>query len=288
MNTRLNHTMEIVLMHAVQRGLAAAAGALLLAGNAAAQTGSQTAAQAIAGQTGGTAQTSVAVGAEYTTGKFGGTETTDTLYIPVVLRHETGPWVLKATVPWLRITGPSNVIGGGADRVVLPGASTGRRTESGLGDIVLSGFYNLMDERKGGLGLDLGGKIKLPTADDTKGLGTGELDYAVQLDFFRPFDATTLFGSIGYRVYGNPPGQTLRDVPYASIGASYRMSSQQSLGVAYDYRPHIVNGGGEVSEVTAFWSNRLSPEWKLQLYGVIGFADASPDAGVGMLLERRF
>src|SRR4029077_4705287 len=262
MNTRFNHTMEIVLMHRIQRGLAAAAGTLLLAGNAAAQTGAQTASQAVAGQT-GAAQTSVAVGAEYTTGKFGGTETTDTLYIPFVFRHETGPWVLKATVPWLRITGPGNVIGAGADRVVVPGGNAARRTESGLGDIVLSGFYNLMDERKGGLGLDLGGKIKLPTADETKGLGTGELDYAVQLDFFKPFDATTLFGSIGYRIYGNPPGQTLRDVPYAAIGASYRMSQQASVGVAYDYRPRIVDGGGKVSEATLFWSNRLSPQWKL-------------------------
>jgi hypothetical protein len=172
--------------------------------------------------------------------------------------------------------------------VVLPGASTGRRTESGLGDIVLSGFYNVLDERKGGLGLDVGAKVKLPTADDQKGLGTGELDYAAQMDFFKPFDATTLFGSIGYRVYGDPAGTTLKDVFYTSIGASYRMSSQQSVGVAYDYRPAIVDGGGKVSEATLFWSNRLSPQWKLQVYGVVGFADASPDAGIGALLERRF
>ncbi|HXJ54943.1 MAG TPA: transporter [Burkholderiales bacterium] len=275
-------------MHPFQRGLAAAAGFFLLAGNAVAQTGAQTASQAVAAQQGEAPRTSVAVGAEYSTGKFGGTETTDTLYIPVVIRHETGPWVLKATVPWLRITGPANVIGGGADRVVLPGASTGRRTESGLGDIVLSGFYNVLDERKGGLGLDVGAKVKLPTADDQKGLGTGELDYAAQMDFFKPFDATTLFGSIGYRVYGDPAGTTLKDVFYTSIGASYRMSSQQSVGVAYDYRPAIVDGGGKVSEATLFWSNRLSPQWKLQVYGVVGFADASPDAGIGALLERRF
>src|SRR6185369_8281596 len=186
MNTKFNHIMEIELMHRIQRGLTAAAGTLLLAGNAAAQTGAQTAAQAVAGQT-GAAQTSVAIGAEYSTGKFGGTETTDTLYIPVVIRHETGPWVLKATVPWLRVTGPGNVIGAGGDRVVVPGATVARTTESGLG-------------------LDLGAKVKLPTADDQKRLGTGELDYAVQLDFFRPIDATTLFGSIGYRVYGDPAG----------------------------------------------------------------------------------
>jgi outer membrane putative beta-barrel porin/alpha-amylase len=279
-------------MHRIQRGLAAAAGTLLLAGSAAAQTGAQTASQAVATQTGaaqtGAAQTSVAVGAEYTTGKFGGTESTDTLYIPVVVRYETGPWVLKATVPWLRITGPGNVIGAGADRVVVPGVNNARRTESGLGDIVLSGFYNVLDERKGGLGIDLGAKVKLPTADENKGLGTGELDYAAQMDFFKPFDATTLFGSIGYRVYGDPAGATLKDVFYASIGVSYRMSSQQAVGVAYDYRPAIVNGGGKVSETTLFWSNRLSPQWKLQVYGVVGFADASPDAGIGALLERRF
>ena len=286
MNTKLNIT-EIVLMHAIQRGLAAAAGTLLLAGNAAAQTGAQTAAQAVAAQT-GAAQTSVSAGAEYTTGKYGTPDKTETLYIPFILRHETGPWVLKATVPWLRITGPGNVIGAGADRVVVPGVNNARRTESGLGDIVLSGFYNVLDERKGGLGLDLGAKLKLPTADENKGLGTGELDYAVQLDFFRPFDATTLFGSIGYRVYGDPPGVNLRDVPYASIGASYRMSSQRAIGAAYDYRPHIVDGGGKVSEATLFWSNRLTPQWKLQIYGVVGFADASPDAGIGALLERRF
>ncbi|HJY79011.1 MAG TPA: transporter [Burkholderiales bacterium] len=275
-------------MHPIQRGLAAAAGTLLLAGNAAAQTGAQTASQAVAAQQGEAPRTSVSAGAEYTTGKYGSPDKTETLYIPFILRHETGPWVLKATVPWLRITGPGNVIGAGADRVVVPGVDNARRTESGLGDIVLSAFYNVLDERKGGLGLDLGAKVKLPTADDQKGLGTGELDYAAQMDFFKPFDATTLFGSIGYRVYGDPAGVTLKDVFYTSIGASYRMSSQQSVGVAYDYRPAIVNGGGKVSEATLFWSNRLSPEWKLQVYGLVGFADASPDAGIGALLERRF
>jgi hypothetical protein len=66
------------------------------------------------------------------------------------------------------------------------------------------------------------------------------------------------------------------------------MSQQQSIGLAYDYRPHIVDGGAKVSELTAFWSQRMSPEWKLQVYGVVGFADASPDAGIGALLERRF
>ena len=119
-------------MHPIQRSLAAAAGGLLVAGSAAAQT-------------------SVSVGLEYTTGKYGATQSTDQLYVPFVVKHETGPWVFRATVPYLRVEGPGNVIGGGPDRIVVPGVDDAIRTESGLGDIVASAFYNILDERKGGL-----------------------------------------------------------------------------------------------------------------------------------------
>jgi hypothetical protein len=257
-------------MHPIQRSLAAAAGGLLLAGSAAAQT-------------------SVGVGVEYTTGNFGAPQSTETVYVPFVVKHETGKWIFKGTIPYLRITGPGNVVGAGPDRVVVPGVDNAVTTETGLGDIILSGFYNIKDERSGGLGVDLGAKVKLPTADEQKGLGTGETDYAFQADLFMPLGgATSLFGSIGYRIYGDPPGTTLRNVPYGSIGASHRLSGESSIGVAYDYRPYIINGGSAISEMTAFWSKRMTPEWKVQLYGIVGFSDASPDAGAGLMLERRF
>jgi len=254
----------------MQHALAAAAGGLVLAGSAAAQNG-------------------VGIGAEYTTGKYGGTESTETLYIPFVVRHESGPLVLKATIPYLRITGPGNVVGAGDDRIALPGGSTARRTQSGVGDIVASAFYNLSDERKAAFGLDLGLKVKLPTADEAKGLGTGETDYAIQADLFKPLGGElTVFGSLGYRWYGDPPGTQLRNVPYGAIGVSRRLSQQTTVGASYDYRPRIVTGGSEISEATAFWSQRLSGNWRMQLYGVVGFSDASPDAGAGILLEQRF
>ena len=256
-------------MDRIQRSLAAAAGGFLLAGSAAAQT-------------------SVGVGVEYTTGKYGAAESTDQLYIPFVFKHETGPWIFKATVPYLHVSGPGNVIGVGPDRIVVPGLESTRRTESGLGDIVVSAFYNILDERKGGLGVDLGVKVKLPTADEQKGLGTGKTDYAFQADFFKPFGATTLFGTVGYRIYGDPAAGELDDVPYGAIGLSQRLSGESSIGVAYDFRPKITPNGSEISELTGFWSKRMTPEWKVQFYGIVGFSDASPDAGAGLMLERRF
>src|SRR3954471_11221414 len=86
-------------------------------------------------------------GLDYTTGKYGASEKTEILYVPFYARYETGPWIFRLTVPYIRITGPGNVIGGGEDRVTVPGRDVGRRTESGLGDIVGSVFYNVLDER---------------------------------------------------------------------------------------------------------------------------------------------
>lgn len=228
-------------------------------------------------------------GFDYTTGKYGGTEKTDVLYVPFFARYETGPAVFRLTVPYIRITGPGNVIGAGEDRVTVPGRAVGRRTESGLGDVVGSVFYNVLSERTSAVGLDLGAKVKLGTADETKGLGTGQTDYALQADWFKPFQGSnTLFGSIGHRWYGDPPGVNLRNVFYVALGLSHRYSSQASAGVVYDYRPAITDGGGQISELTAFYSQRLSREWKLQPYALIGFGRASPDFGAGAQIAYSF
>jgi len=220
-------------------------------------------------------------GFDYTSGKYTGTEETNILYVPFIAKYETGRWALRATVPYLRITGPGNVIGAGADRVTLPGGSTGRRTESGLGDIVVSAFYNVLREGRSGISLDLGAKLKLGTADETKGLGTGEQDWSLQADAYKPLGAFSLFGSLGHRWYGDPPGIDLKNVFYWAVGGAYRLSSDTSAGLAYDFRPAITTGGGEISELTGFVTRRLSREWKLQPYLVLGFGRASPDWGAG-------
>ncbi len=223
----------------------------------------------------------LATGFDYTSGKYTGTQDTQILYVPFIAKYETGPWTLRATVPYVRISGPGNVIGAGADRVTLPGARATQRTESGLGDIVLSAFYNVLSERTSAVGLDIGAKLKLGTADDTKGLGTGQEDWSIQADAFKPLGALTLFGSLGYRWYGDPPGLDLKNVFYWTVGGAYRVRSDTSAGLAYDFRPAIIAGGGEISELTAFVTRRLSREWKLQPYLVLGFGKASPDWGAG-------
>lgn len=230
----------------------------------------------------------ISAGAEYSSGKYGDTQKTEMYNVPVTGKYETGLWTFRLSLPLVRVTGPGNVVGAGDDRVTLPGGSTAVRTETGLGDLVGSASYNLVDERTSEFGLDVGAKVKLGTADEDKGLGTGENDHSVLADVFKPMGDYTAFGSLGYRFYGDPPGIELRNVVFGSIGGSYRKSREISFGLAYDFRPRITDRGGRVSEATAFLSQRVSRDLKLQYYGVRGFSDGSPDFAVGVMLSHSY
>ncbi|HKQ23792.1 MAG TPA: transporter [Burkholderiales bacterium] len=230
----------------------------------------------------------VGTGVDYSSGDYGEPEKTEVWYVPVTGKYETGLWTFRLAVPFIRITGPGNVIGAGEGQVTIPGAGTAVRTESGLGDIVGGAFYNLIDERDSTFGLDVGAKVKLGTGDNDKGLGTGENDYSVQVDVFKPIGVIDAFGSLGYRLYGDPPGLDLHNVFYGSVGGSYRVSSETSVGLAYDFRPSITSTGSRISEVTAFMSQRLSRELKLQAYGLAGFSDGSPDFGIGVMFNYSY
>jgi hypothetical protein len=231
--------------------------------------------------------TTLSTGVDYTTGKYGLSDSTDILYVPFTGKYEIGPWTAKLVVPWIHITGPANVVGAPGDTVVV-GGNTGRRTESGLGDVVASTFYNVLNERSSPFGLDLGGKIKFGTADENRGLGTGKNDYSVQADAFKPIGALTPFGSLGYRWYGDPAGINFKNVFYWSVGTSYKLSQPTSVGVAYDFRPAIVDNGNHVSEATFFVSQKLSQDWKVQMYGVKGFSTGSPEWGLGAVLAYSY
>src|SRR5436190_7614579 len=88
-------------------------------------------------------------GVNYTSGTYGGSASTQILTIPFTVRYERDALTLRAALPYLRVTGPGNVIPGigpvgtvasvgNALGVPLLGASTpssqSSKTVSGLGD----------------------------------------------------------------------------------------------------------------------------------------------------------
>lgn len=234
----------------------------------------------------------VSMGAEYTSGDYGtGTDTT-IWYFPLSFSYGNEVTTFSVTVPYLIVEGPGNVTpaigdtprgsapGMGAMQVVRPGSGAATRRESGLGDVVLSGSVRLVAEAPAQPRIDLTGKIKLATADEDKNLGTGENDYAVQLDL----EKGIFFGYLGYRVYGDPPGLNLDNVAYGLVGLSRLLDSATRAGVSLYTQQAAAAGTDEQLELSLFLNRKLDKDSQLRPYVVFGLSDGSPDWGVGVTL----
>jgi Putative MetA-pathway of phenol degradation len=222
-------------------------------------------------------------GFHYSTGDYGSTIDTRITTLEATARYETGRMVYRASVPWLTVKGDTGVIPGIGE---VSGTPVRTGSESGLGDIVLSAAYSAYYDPASTLGLDLTGKLKLPTADESKGLGTGEPDFAFLVDLYRTFDRVTGFGGVGYHVMGDSPELPLENAWSANLGATYRLDARTSAGALLEGRQRVVPGGSRIRELMAFWTRRLEGEWRSQIYGLIGLADGSPDWGFGLSLAR--
>jgi hypothetical protein len=191
---------------------------------------------------------------------------------------------LRLGTSWLRVTGPGGVTPEG-EPIGGAGAHT---TEQGMGDITTSLTWNLLDERKYALGLDVGAKVKFGTADEKKSLGTGENDYALQAEIFKPIDAWNPFFKLGYNWKGDPSGIDYHNVWYGSVGTDYRLSKTFSMGAYYDWRQKLTATGDPISETTLYFNTRINDSNKLNFYLIKGFSDASPDWGAGLALSHAF
>ncbi|GAB5558414.1 MAG: transporter [Synoicihabitans sp.] len=224
-------------------------------------------------------------GLSYSRGDYGLGTDTEVIVAPFNYVSESGPWSLRATLPWMYLKGPAAVVGGSSGAVGGP-SRPNNASSSGLGDSLLALTYKTNPDPVGA-NINFTGKIKLPTGDENRGLGTGEFDYQAQIDYFESFDGTTPFLTGGYRVLGDGIYQ-LDDGFYASAGVAFLVADGTSVGGSLDWREAIVPGGDDALESTFFAYRQLSKDWSTTVYGQTGFTDASPDFGLGFSLTFEF
>jgi len=226
------------------------------------------------------------IGMFYSTGNYGGTQSTDILYVPVTGKYQSNGWTLKLTVPYLRITGPGNVLNG-VGLTGNPNVPT-RSTQAGLGDVLAAVSHKVYDGGTAGFVVNLTGKIKFGTADSSKGLGTGQNDYALQLDLSKTMGNLTPFGSIGYKVYGSPAAYTLNNVFFGSLGIDYKFSHENNGGALLTLRQKALATGFPHREALLFVNHKFDKNWKTQGYVLRGFTNGSPRLGAGVAIDYQF
>lgn len=228
---------------------------------------------------------SIGTSVNYSSGKYGTSTSTDITSVPVNVTYDKGPWTLKLSVPYVRITGPGDVVAGVGKTSTV---TTAVRTASGLGDIVAAATYNFYNDAGSQFGADVTGKVKFGTGDSAKGLGTGENDYSVMLDVYKKVNQVTLFGGIGYTVLGSTTAIPLKNVIGLTAGSTFKLDDKSSVGLAYDYRQKSSSTSAAQSELTAFYMHKFNKSWKTQVYFLRGFSDGSPDWGGGVSVGYAF
>lgn len=252
-----------------------------------------------------TSRTTASIGIDYSEGDFGTAQKTTTFSVPVAIKHESGRWTLKASIPYVWTEGAFSRESGVAsdclrrsgteidDECVAAaaagGGAAGKQRQSGIGDLTLGAFYNLL-ESKSGLLVDAGVKAKLATADKAKTLITsGENDYSVQGDVVQAVGRSgSVFASLGWTKKGDTANLNFRDPIYGSLGASLGLADAGTVGASWDFREKTTANGDPASEVTLFYAARLGASRRLQVYVVQGLSDGSPDNGGGVVLSQQF
>lgn len=228
----------------------------------------------------------LSLGTEFVSGEYGGDERVDEWYTRLSAWTRLGRVSLQLTVPWLSVDAPSGtIIDGPGGPIVGDGP---RSTESGLGDITASlTVRDLWTTRGGDMALDLTGRVKLGTADEETGLGSGETDFTLQADYFAFYDRWTGLLSLAYVVRGDPDEYELEDGLVAAAGGLFRIASAGRVGLFVEYREAAYRDNDDPVELSGFVSWRTGG-WRTSLTLRAGLSDSAPDWGTGLSVATLF
>lgn len=230
---------------------------------------------------------SLSAGAEYSSGDYGGSGDVKDVYVPVRAAVDFDRFNVSLTVPYLWVKAPSGTVITGPDGAPVFGSGS-EQTESGIGDVLVAGTVrDVWRNAAGDTVMDLSGRIKLGTADEDKGLGTGKTDYTMSAQFYRFAGSWTFLAAPGYTLRGDPSAFSLDNQWLFSTGASRRIVDGTRVGLFYDFRTSATDGADDIHELALHVSQQLSGSWRIFGFTFAGLTDSSPDWGVGVALEVR-
>jgi Putative MetA-pathway of phenol degradation len=229
----------------------------------------------------------------YLKGDYGTGKDTEIMYVPFTFGVRLDRFRLSLTVPYLRQTSQNVVLTGGGvaakkkDTQAAP--STESRTEDGLGDILLRASFIVLREQPLLPEIEPYLKIKFPTADEDRGLGTGEFDETIGVDFSKTFlNRLAVYLTLAYTFIGSPPGENFDNSFGWSIGAAFGVAPPFSIFAFLDGSTAIAPGQDNPLELRIGAEYRLIKALKLTGSVMKGLSDGSADWGVSAGLALRF
>jgi hypothetical protein len=230
------------------------------------------------------------MGAGYDQGDFGAAEISRAYYVPFSLRYTASRFDIGVSSAFARIdtAGGIRLIDGVPTQT---DSSSGPLQESGIGDTtVRSRFFVLNDQGRGTAKPSVTPfvKIKIPTADETRGLGTGKVDYGFGVELDKEIGPIFLFGDVAYTVMGKIPELGFRNRPAASVGVGKQVTENVTVSSMVDWRRAVIAGNTNPTELVGVLSYRVTPRVSISPNAFKGLSQGSADYGVGVQMSFKF
>ncbi|HEY2995741.1 MAG TPA: transporter [Methylomirabilota bacterium] len=238
---------------------------------------------------------SLSTSVNYSVGDYGTGQDTTIVYVPFTLGVSPIDrlW-LNVTVPFIYQSNQNVVLTGGGvasrqkekGKLAKPASSA---AEEGIGDVLAKASFVVLREGIVAPEIEPYVKVKFPTADRDRGLGTGEFDETLGVDLSKNL-VGDLYGylTLAYTFIGDPPGSDLRDSFGWSVGVAYGIVPAVSLFAFLDGATSVAPGQDGPLEVRVGAELRITRVLKLTGSVTRGLSNGSPDWGVSAGLGLRF
>jgi len=162
-------------------------------------------------------------------------------------------------------------------------------TTSGLGDIILRGRYYVVEEKDWVPLIAITGRLKLPTADASRGLGTGKMDEGVGTEISKRLgDSWITFLDGGFNIIGRPDGLNLRNQWWYDVGGGYYFTKDLLGSVYFEEYRSLVSGNQNIRDVYFSMSYRASSSWRFNVGASAGLSNGAPDYTTSLGASYRF
>ena len=208
----------------------------------------------------------------YKTGDFGTPTRSDLYYVSPTLGYVTPQYDVSVTVPYLYLVNKT-------------GSAT--TSESGIGDIILRGGRVLLPEDDEGISLDGALAVKLPTADENKGLGTGAADYGAFAGLHKRIESVKFSLTGGYIIIGDHPPVTYNNIFVYGIGVSKRFKRTE-VYTSFEGRQSAISGAKDPQEIHFGFFHILSRNYSLKGSTFFGLNDGGPAFGFELGIVKWF
>ncbi|MBX3319875.1 MAG: transporter [Nitrospira sp.] len=261
----------------------------------------------------------IGINPSYSSGNFGTTTTNEFVYVPLSIRRYFRDGDVSLVIPFVSVTsnGTATLVGGQPIQTLpgrclkkggteidtdkpeclallnagqgVAGQTAQKVTNSGLGDIILRGRYYLVEERDYVPLIAITGRLKIPTASEGKGLGTGALDHGYGIEISKLIGEKWLaFLDGGYNFIGNPDGVELQNQYWYDVGAGYYFTKNLLASVYFEEYRALVPGLVNIRDFFFAMNYKASAAWRFNGGVAVGVSNGAPDYVVSIGTSYRF